>query len=72
MDKSRNAFTLLEVAIVVAIIGLLTVLAYPYFKKARNSAQDTKFINDLRVLSENCMNQYALERGDFPTDKLPS
>ena len=41
INNSRNAgFTLVEIMIVVAIIGLLAAIAIPNFVKARNTSQN--------------------------------
>jgi prepilin-type N-terminal cleavage/methylation domain-containing protein len=67
MQNRRKAFTLVELMIVVAIIGLLAVLALPAFLRARQRAQNTKFINDLRVAS-GAFDTYAIEHGNYPPD----
>ncbi len=49
MTTSRNsAFTLVEIMIVVAIIGLLVAIAIPNFVRARNTSQKNICINNLR------------------------
>jgi type II secretory pathway pseudopilin PulG len=53
--------------IVVAIIALLAVLALPAFLRARQRAQNTKFINALRVAS-GAFDTYAIEHGNYPPD----
>lgn len=67
MRRSREAFTLAEVMIVVAIICLLAVLAMPSFLRARQRAQNTKFINALRVASS-AFDTYAVEHNGYPAD----
>jgi type II secretory pathway pseudopilin PulG len=57
--------------VVVAIIGILAVLAIPYMNRARMRAQDADFLNDLRVLSNNVLEQYAVAHGDYPAEALP-
>ncbi|TMP98281.1 MAG: prepilin-type N-terminal cleavage/methylation domain-containing protein, partial [Verrucomicrobia bacterium] len=51
MKTNKNAgFTLVEIMIVVAIIGLLAAIAIPNFVKARESAQLNSIINNLRII----------------------
>ena len=61
----KQGFTLVEIMIVVAIIGVLATLAVPAFLKARNRAQVTAVANDLRVFAE-AFHMYALEYGTYP------
>ena len=58
--SSRAAFTLVEIMIVVAIIGLLAAIAIPNFVRARNKSQANSCINNLRQLDA-AKQQWALE-----------
>ncbi len=60
MKTSKLGFTLLEIMIVVAIIGLLAALAIPSFMKARTTSQQKACINNLRQI-ESGKEQWALE-----------
>ena len=61
-NKSRKAgFTLVEIMIVVAIIGLLAAIAIPNFIKARTTAQANACVNNLRQI-DGAVQQWALER----------
>ena len=46
----RKNFTLVEIMIVVAIIGLLAAIAIPNFIQARNKARTNSCINNLRQI----------------------
>lgn len=61
INTSRKAgFTLVEIMIVVAIIGLLAAIAIPNFVRARNSSQANACINNLRQIDA-ATQQWAME-----------
>ncbi|MGA2605618.1 MAG: prepilin-type N-terminal cleavage/methylation domain-containing protein [Verrucomicrobiia bacterium] len=50
LSRNRQAFTLVEIMIVVAIVGLLAALAVPGFVKARKQSQGRRIMNDCRQM----------------------
>jgi prepilin-type N-terminal cleavage/methylation domain-containing protein len=60
LRKNNKGFTLVEIMIVVAIIGLLAAIAVPNFVQARQTARTNSCINNLRLLDA-AKEQLALE-----------
>ena len=67
--NDRSAFTLVEIMIVVAIIGLLAALAIPGFVKARKQSQGRRVLNDVRQMDA-AIDQWALEKGHVDGDAI--
>ena len=58
--SGNKGFTLVEIMIVVAIIGLLAAIAIPNFVRARTTSQKNACINNLRQV-DGAKQQWALE-----------
>jgi prepilin-type N-terminal cleavage/methylation domain-containing protein len=65
----KAAFTLVEIMIVVAIIGLLAGIAIPNFIKARETARKNTCINNLRLIDA-AIQQWALENNKNGSDPV--
>jgi prepilin-type N-terminal cleavage/methylation domain-containing protein len=71
LNTYRSGFTLVEIMIVVAIIGLLAAVAIPNFSKARSSAYKNACIVNLRQI-DGAKQVWATENkkgdADVPSD----
>ena len=70
MKYSRKAFTLIELLIVVAIIGILAAIAVPNFLNAQIRAKIARVEAELRTCA-NAIETYRVDHGYYPTYNNP-
>ncbi|MGA4643537.1 competence type IV pilus major pilin ComGC [Limisphaera sp. 4302-co] len=68
--RLQSGFTLVEIMIVVAIVGLLTAIAVPNFARARSQTQKNICISHLREI-DSIKQQWALEYKKSSEDPAP-
>ena len=64
--KSNKGFTLIELVVVIAILGILAGIAIPRFMDATATARGAKIVADLRTIDSAIM-IYNAKTGKFPT-----
>ncbi len=67
--NDERGFTLVEVMIVVAIIGMLVTIAMPSLFHARDNSQEAMCVNNLRMI-HTAKTQHAMEAGKTNGDSV--
>jgi len=63
--KAKKGYTLLELMIVVAIVGILVSLAIPNFQHSAMKARETALKHNLFTM-RTVLDQYYADRGEYP------
>jgi general secretion pathway protein G len=66
MRSRSNGFTLVELLIVVAIIGIITAIAIPNLLNAVDKGKQKRTMSDLRAIGS-AVEVYAIENATYPT-----
>ncbi len=66
MIRRAPGFTLLELIIVIAVIGILATIALPALKNVPRRAAEAVLKTDLRVMRE-VINEYKADKGHYPS-----
>ena len=65
--KSNKGFTLIELVVVIAILGILAGIAIPRFLEATASARGAKIVADMRTI-ESAETIFYAKNGSYPQD----
>ena len=68
--KKRRGFTLIELVIVVAIIGILAMMIIPQFNKITDEARTNVFVRNCKVIISAMGVYQAGHDGDLPADEI--
>ena len=69
---SRNTaggFSIIELMVVVSVVGMLSVMAWPSFQRVQRETTATRLSNDFRVYSAT-FEMHALEQGKWADDGI--
>jgi general secretion pathway protein G len=64
--RSARAFTLIELLIVMAIMGILAALAIPKLEGAVEKARIARAIGDIKAIGRN-LQEYEISNNDYPS-----
>ncbi|MDP8243032.1 MAG: prepilin-type N-terminal cleavage/methylation domain-containing protein [Candidatus Hinthialibacter antarcticus] len=67
MRRTKNAFTLIELLIVVAIIGILAAIAVPNFLNAQLRAKLARETSQMKTISD-ALEMYRMDNNSYPND----
>ncbi|MGE4588547.1 MAG: competence type IV pilus major pilin ComGC [Acidaminococcaceae bacterium] len=62
--KNKKGFTLVELVVVIAILGILAGIAIPRFMDATASARGAKIVADMRTM-ESAATMYYMKKGSY-------
>lgn len=63
--SGKNGFTLIEIMIVFALIGILVAMGIPQFKYAAQRAREATLKENLFIMRK-LLNQYCIDKGRYP------
>src|ERR1043166_8232932 len=63
--RRQSGFTLVELIVVVAIIGILVAVALPVYKDSVNRAREATLREDLWIMRD-AIDQYFTDKGHYP------
>lgn len=67
IQQLKKGFTLIELVLVLAIIGIITAVVLPYFEGIKNESKITRAETEV-ALAKNAIENYYLQNNTFPSN----
>jgi prepilin-type N-terminal cleavage/methylation domain-containing protein len=65
-DAQKKGFTIVELAVVIVVVGILAVMAVVLYSRSQMDARDTKRSSDATIMVS-ALEKYYLDNGEYPS-----
>jgi len=70
-SRNKKGFTLVEIMIVVAIIGILSAISIPAMLRAAEKARARRFAREIQAAGHAFV-RFSFDHGEYPADRTPA
>jgi prepilin-type N-terminal cleavage/methylation domain-containing protein len=70
MKNTRNAFTLMELLVVVVILGIIAAFGIPNYNRSQEKADEREAVSNLRIIAQ-ALEMLKIRDGEYPNLDMP-